>query len=226
LRDVLRVDEGSVVVVFDGQGREAAARLVRGEGAILELALCGASMRHDRPACQFWLAQALPKGRIMDGLVEKAVELGVNKIIPLISERVVMRPAPEKCVERVARWKRIALSAARQCRTPWIPEISAMQSVPEAVAQLSRADVFFVGCTAPDSPSLRAAMEHAASRRPATIGMMIGPEGDWTDDEMERAIRGGAQPVSFGPLILRVETAALFGLSVLNARFRLAGNES
>ena len=217
LHRVLRAKAGDAVTVFDGQGREADARISSGGSGVLETA--GAVRTRKPPACTLILTQALPKSRGMDGIVEKATELGVGVIRPIVSDRAIMRPDSSKREACGERWRRIALNAARQCGTAWTPRVHPVEPFETALADVMRADVVFLGCTDAGSAPLRLAMEQRAAPAPATVGLMIGPEGDWTDDEVACAVAAGAIPVSFGSRILRVETAALFGLSVLASRF-------
>ncbi len=214
---VLRAKRGDRVVVFDGQGREADARLENEREGVLEIA--GEPRRSEQPSCRMILMQAIPKRRGMDAIVEKATELGAAELLPVVSERTVARPDVEKGDACVARWRRIATNAARQCGAVWTPCVREVLPFAAALSEMACTDALFLGCTDSGCAPVLAAAETAALRFSATVGLMIGPEGDWTDGEVERAKAAGAIPVGFGPLVLRVETAALFGLSVLAARF-------
>jgi len=220
LLDVLRALPGDFVTVMDGQGREAKARLTAvetGRGAarraVLELV---EKVRAVHPAVRLTLAQALPKGQRMDWIVEKATELGVTDILPVMTEHVVIRLREEQKRSRRERWQRIARSAAKQCRTNWAPEIRPVCGFSEALAVCAKADLFLVGALTPEARGLRTVLAEAAQRtRPRSLALLIGPEGDLSPAELAEAGRAGAAPVSFGPRVLRVDTAALFGLSVL-----------
>jgi 16S rRNA (uracil1498-N3)-methyltransferase len=217
---VLRVRPGDTVSIFDGRGREALAQVVsvagssRGSGVFVKR-LTDAQAPAAGPACRLTLIQALPKGSRMDWIVEKAVELGAWAIWPVLTERVVQRPAADQRAGRAQRWQRIANSAARQCATAWVPEVRPVQDLGAALDACGAFDLFLVGSLADGARPLREVLAAASGRAARNAALLIGPEGDLTEDEHRRAAGAGAVPVSFGALVLRVETAALFGLSVL-----------
>jgi 16S rRNA (uracil1498-N3)-methyltransferase len=231
LLDVLRAQAGDSVILFDGQGRQAEALLIPPPSCENErknrsgpriLARIVESRGTIRPAVSITLIQALAKGQRMDWIVEKSTELGVSVIVPVVTERVVTHLKERQKDERRDRWQRIALSAAKQCQTNWVPEIGPVCCFSEAVQSCSKMDLFLVGSLAPDARLLRIVLEERRRKKPRNVALLIGPEGDLTPDELEEARRTGAVPVSFGSLVLRVETAALFGMSVLASEF-LAG---
>jgi len=215
LRDVLRVRHGEPVALFDGRGREAVADVALDE-ASGSLAL---SVREERPsrrpAVAITLVQALPKGARMDWIVEKATELGASVIVPALTERVVARLAEGPRRAKAARWQRIALNAARQCETGVVPTVREVTDFPAALKAAGEADLFLVGSLQPEAKPLRDVMRGIGGSRPATVALLIGPEGDLTPAELQAAAAAGAQAASFGARVLRVETAALYGLSVL-----------
>jgi 16S rRNA (uracil1498-N3)-methyltransferase len=221
LVDVLRAKAGDRVLVFDGQGREAGATLseVHPDHAILG-DLCG-ERRVARGVAPL-LIQALPKGAGMDAIVEKATELGVGAIAPVVAERVIGRLSEARQREREDRWRRVAVSAAKQCGACWLPQIYPIRGLEEALAALRGGlDLLLTGALTGRAQSLRDALRSAPSgaRR---FGLLIGPEGDLTERELRLAAEAGGVPVSFGPRVLRVETAALFGLSALAYEFSAA----
>ncbi len=218
LTRVLRVRKNDPVVVFDGAGREMDARLADVEKGMLQGV--AAPRQHEPSPCELWLFQAVPKGSRMDWIVEKSVELGVHALFPILTRRGVVRAENEdRQHARLARWRRLAVNAARQCGAAWIPRIEAMLSGQALWSQAAAAETLLLACTDPGSLPMRVAVDRAAQDRPRSIGLMIGPEGDWTDEEVGKAREIGAVPVGFGPRILRVDTAALYGLSVLRCRF-------
>lgn len=236
LLNVLRVRNGDIVTVFDGRGKEAPARvLIRPRGDVERKETRGAG--HQKGGCvlldvigeprvmpaaspRLTLAQSLPKAGKMDFIIEKAVELGASSVIPVITERVVARPDAQREKDRLERWRRIAVSAARQCGVNWVPEISPVAGFEDIAGRLRDYDLFLLGSLAPSARGLRQALREARLKNPAEICILIGPEGDFTPDETESAMNAGAMPVSFGPLTLRVDTAALYALSVLVYEFR------
>jgi 16S rRNA (uracil1498-N3)-methyltransferase len=215
---VLRAKPGDEATVFDGQGRVAPAEVIKASARGTHLRFTGPSEQHPRPSPSITLVQAIPKGGHMDQIVEKATELGTAIILPVLTERTVRRPGESK----PDRWLRIAISAAKQCGTPWVPAIRPVQSLRDALSAV-RADngLLLVASLGENSKPVRQVLREATGVRPERVGLLVGPEGDLTADEYRLAGEAGAIPVSFGRLVLRVETAALFGLSVI--KYELGG---
>jgi 16S rRNA (uracil1498-N3)-methyltransferase len=167
------------------------------------------------------LYQALPKGARWDWLIEKATEIGASRIVPLITERSEVRPSGrgEGDGAAPARWRRIALSAAKQCGIARLPEIPGAVRPRDWAALFADSDRVLMGVLDPAAPPLRRVLETLRSAPPSRLGILIGPEGDLTPAEISAATEAGALPVSFGPNTLRVETAALFALSVVRNEF-------
>ena len=212
VRHVLRMVDGDEVIAFDGQGREGVARLCEaGDGWALDL-LREIDAPHTR--VRIVLIQAIPKGKRMEWLVEKATELGVGSIIPMVTDRTVVRLDGAQAAAKQARWSRIATSAAKQCGTRWMPEIEPVApSLGAALAQAGPLDLLLAGVIRPDSQPLKdVLMGHPGVN---SVGVVIGPEGDLTEGEIEEALAAGALPVGFGGQVLRVETAAIFAVSVI-----------
>lgn len=156
------------------------------------------------------LYQALPKGDKMDYIVQKCVELGVSKIVPVISARCVSRPDKKSLEKKRVRWQKIALNAAMQSRRGIIPEVCGCVSFNEA-AELSRANdatVFFY-------EEGGAPVREILKSKPGTIGIFIGSEGGFEPAEAELALKSGAAAATLGKRILRAETAPLAALSVI-----------
>ncbi len=218
LRDVLRAEDGDTVAVFDGAGREARAtvRLAADGMLTLEVSEIGSAAQR---ACDIALIQAIPKGARMDLVIEKATELGVARIIPVITDRGVVRLDAKQARKRAERWKRIARSASKQCGTPWLPVIDPAQPYGRAIDRLGEFDAVLLGSLVEGTQPLRMVIDSLREQAPASIAVIIGPEGDLTPAETAAAMEAGARPVSFGDLTLRVETAALYAASVLAHEF-------
>jgi len=227
LLHVLRAQPGDTVMIFDGRGREAPAEVIsapasgtlRREPARTTLRVTGDIRFTPREKPALVLIQSIPKGKRMDLIVEKATELGVSQILPVISERAVVRLTDSQRRERQKRWQRIALSAARQCGTVWLPEVMMPVALAEFMTAGPSFDLFLVGSLRPPAASLRRVVNRAKGRALQRISLLIGPEGDLSPSELEAAVNAGAVEVSFGTSVLRVETAALYGLTVLVYEF-------
>lgn len=218
LRDVLRAEDGDTVAVFDGEGREARAIVRLGVDGVLALEVSEIGSAAER-ACDIALIQAVPKGARMDLVIEKATELGVARIVPVITDRGVVRLDAKQARKRADRWNRIAQSASKQCGTPWLPQIDPVQSYKQAIERLSEFDAVLLGSLVEGSQPLRTVIDSLRDQAPASIAVIIGPEGDLSPSETAAAVDAGALPVGFGDLTLRVETAALYAASVLAHEF-------
>ncbi len=225
LCNVLRARDGDAVEVFDGQGRTGDARV-----RLIPAAREDGKPRHRHPdirleilsqkifpprRTQIILIQAPPKGAKSDWIIEKAVELGAAEIWMVFTERVTARPAAGQKAEREERWRRVALSAARQCHAPWLPGVRVFDSLKELLPHCAALPLLLVGSLAPAAQPLRAVLQRRTADAPEKIGLAIGPEGDLTDEEALMLERAGGVPVTFGTQVLRAETAALYGLSAL-----------
>ncbi|MDR2850316.1 MAG: 16S rRNA (uracil(1498)-N(3))-methyltransferase [Verrucomicrobiota bacterium] len=209
LLTVLRVKPGARVQLFDGHGRTREAMVAAVEKHGLALAAAGTCAAHPRPVCAVTLFVCVIKGARMDWTVEKATELGAARIVPVVSERTVARPADS------SRWQRIAEEAARQCGSAWLPEIPAPLPFTAALPLVARAAPVFVAALTPGARPLRHALA-AQAAPPQQAGWFVGPEGDFTPAELDALAASGAIPVSLGPLVLRAETACLYGLCALS----------
>lgn len=210
---VVRPKAGEAVELFDGAGRSRVyAYAVDGLTAIRE------GVVFPPPSRRLVLFACVTKGSRWDWTIEKAVELGVSRIVPVISDRCIVRLSAAERPAKAERWRRIAEDAARQSDAVWLPEIDSAVDFQPALDLVKTCDRVFVGAlTQPPPPPLLAAAE-SARRADAggSWGLFVGPEGDFTPDELS-ALLAIATPTSFGPTILRAETAAIFGLSVLVA---------
>ena len=222
LLQVLRANKDDAVALFDGVGTEADARIVGVDQQAVTLEIVK-SRKVARPQVALTLLQALPKGRRMDLIVEKCTELGVSEITPVITERTVTRLKPQQCAAREERWLRLAQSAAKQCGTPWIPSINPVTTYAEALTACGSFDAILVGTLGPGTIPLQNAIHDLKQRSPSRIAFLVGPEGDLAADEVKAVCSCGGIAVTFGKLVLRVETAALYAMSVLNYEFMDGG---
>jgi 16S rRNA (uracil1498-N3)-methyltransferase len=216
--EVLRLRPGARVVVFDGQGNEIVAEIISANrnGVRLKPALYS---KAPRLRCAITLAQAVPKGKNMDFIVQKATELGVSRIVPLLSERTVVQLDAEDAARKAEKWRQVVIEAAKQCGQNWLPELTLARSPKEFLAGCERVEFPLIASLQPGSKTIKTALatftdQHG--RRPDSALILIGPEGDFTPAEMALALSWGCTPVSLGPIVLRTETAAIYTLSVLS----------
>ena len=217
-RDVLRMERGQRAVVFNGRGREITAEIV--ELARDEVHLRKLQENESPPLrCRIILGQAIPKGKNMDLIVQKAVEIGAAEIAPLISERTIVNLDTKDAEQKYSKWQLVAIEAAKQCGQNWLPTVQVPRKLKDFFAQQPRHDVRFIGSLQPDALHLKHILSEYRERhgdRPQSVLMMVGPEGDFTPAELSLAKSNGCQPITLGPIILRVETAAIYCLSVLS----------
>jgi 16S rRNA (uracil1498-N3)-methyltransferase len=206
---VLRIAAGDKVAVFDGSGKEAVAMVeIEQDGEVVLHILDVVDVK--LPSVEITLLQAIPKGKRMDFVIEKGVELGVARFVPLLTKRGVVKPV------KIDRWERVALSATRQCGLSRVPEITSIMTIAEALDKYSGNGLFLIGSLFDGALSMRDVLKKARKDKVDKVLILIGPEGDLTDTEMALAIEKGGIPVSFGDLVLRVETAAIYAASVVS----------
>lgn len=217
-RHVLRVRRGEQVVVLDGVGHEY----------VCEVQECGRDRTsltvvekhcHPAPAGRITLLQAVPKGKVMESIIQKATELGVSRIVPLLSERVVAQLDQEETARKAEKWRLVAREAIKQCGSSWLPEVEVPLTPSQFLARKEDFDLPLIASLERGSRPARdyfRAFQAKNGRMPESACVWIGPEGDFTSDETRAIKAQGALPITLGPLVLRTETAALYCLSILN----------
>lgn len=215
---VLRIRRGETVTVLDGKGLTLRCSVEETERDQVRLKVVEKCQAPPLP-CQITLAQAIPKGRLFESIIQKATELSAARIVPLITERTVVRVEPPDVDDKVARWQQVAVEAIKQCGSPWLPTINSPRSIEKFVSESPRAELALVGSLRSDARHPRTcfeAFERAQGRKPGSVSIAIGPEGDFTDQELSLLQSAAAQPITLGPLVLRTDTAAVYCLSVIN----------
>jgi 16S rRNA (uracil1498-N3)-methyltransferase len=215
---VLRVRPGDQIVILDGAGRELLCRVENFDRDKVQLVVLE-TKSVPAPPCQITLLQAVPKGKIIESIIQKATELGVARIVPLLSERVVV-DLDEKHAERKAeKWQHVAVEAIKQCGAAWLPRVEPPASPQEFLARQETFELPLVASLQPGAEHPRKYFQKFESqhgRKPRSACIWIGPEGDFTAEEVGAITSSGALPITLGRLVLRVETAATYCLSILN----------
>jgi 16S rRNA (uracil1498-N3)-methyltransferase len=202
---VLRLGIGDTVTVFDGAGQSARAKIASVGRNEVELAVDQEPVLAERAGPLIELAFAIPRGKRVDWLVEKATELGVGVLQPIGFTRSVVR-GDGRAGGKQDRWLGHCISAARQCELDFLPELRPIQPLEEYLGGCST-DIKLMGEVSPDASTL---FDAVSSWRPGgSIGLLIGPEGDLTGEERSQCHQNGFRPIHFGHTILRVETAAI-----------------
>ncbi|WP_051533874.1 16S rRNA (uracil(1498)-N(3))-methyltransferase [Desulfitibacter alkalitolerans] len=214
IANVLRLKEGSLVGLFDGFGYKAAGILldVTNERVLVELT-------HDKvantePPVEITLYQSLPKKDKLELIIQKATELGVKNIVPIITKRTIVHIDNEKAKKKVERWNKIAQEACKQSGRAYVPQISEPISFKAMLSEI-KAEINIIPYEAEDKKGLKQVLRSFKESMPKSIGIFIGPEGGWDKDEVQMAVNHGIIPVTLGPRILRTETASLAVLTMI-----------
>ncbi len=220
LVNVNRARAGDTVIAFDGRGTEWTCELADARKSGATLRVLGTHTRAPLP-CALTLAQALPKGGVMDDIVRHATELGAARIVPLETERTQVHLDGGRSDKKVEKWRTTALEAAKQCGNPFLPEIAAVQPLAAFLASdvVNSAQLKLIASLHPGARPLRttvAAFREQTGRAPTDVVWLVGPEGDFSPAEMQAATDAGFVPVTLGPLVLRCDTAATAALAVLS----------
>jgi 16S rRNA (uracil1498-N3)-methyltransferase len=219
---VLRRTVGDEVVAFNGGGVNAQCRIASASNGRVELA-CENLRATPAPSVHLTLLQAIPKAGNMELIIEKAVELGVNTLVPVLTERTVVKLDAKEAARKRDKWQRLALEACKQCGQDWLPSIHVPQPFSSVWHDLPAHDLRLIAALQDDSKPLKEILgchPHAERSSLGTVLVAIGPEGDFTPAEYELARERGCLPISLGSIVLRVETAALFCLSVVSYELR------
>lgn len=216
--NVLRLKEGARVTVFDGDGTEAHCTILAMDKKEVKLTVLQ-KLNTPKPRCEITLAQAIPKGKNMEFIVQKAVELGATHIAPLISERTVSDFDALEAEKKREKWQAIAVEACKQCGQNWLPKVDAPKKLEEFFKDAKKCELMLIASLQPDAKRLKSVLEEFVAHQgnqPAGVCVLIGPEGDFTPAEVGRAKSEGCQPITLGPIVLRTETASIYCLSVLS----------
>jgi 16S rRNA (uracil1498-N3)-methyltransferase len=214
--DVMRLKKLDRIVVFDGTGKEYAGFIKDVKRASLTVEITRTSTSISKDAVSITLIQALPKKEKMDYIIEKATELGASLIVAVVTDRTIPRWESHKKEAQVERWQKIASQASGQCGRSDIPRIERIMTFSECVKNVSGCDIKLIAALTEGAVGIKDAIAGFKGR---TVVIAIGPEGDFTLDEVKEAKESGFIPVSLGPRVLKSDTAGLASLAILNYEF-------
>jgi 16S rRNA (uracil1498-N3)-methyltransferase len=210
---VLRLNVGEALILFNGEGGEYHARLESASKRAATARIDSYSPSNPESPLHLTLVQAIIKPDKMDFALQKAVELGVNTIQPLITQRSVVRIGKEQVDKKLQHWEGIVVAACEQSGRTRMPDVQTPLTLERWLATPASGSRLIL---APgDFPRINA----LPSDLPAPVALLIGPEGGFTDEEVSQCIHAGVIPVSLGPRILRAETASLTALALLQHRY-------
>ncbi len=213
--DVMRMEEKDKVVIFDGTGKEyyATIVLIDKKNKIVKVDIDETIMTEKLLSLQVTLAQSIPKKGKMEYIIQKTTELGINKIIPVVTDRTIVRPTGASSARKKERWQKIALSAAKQCGRASVPEILDITPFKETVRSFGDYDKVIFAALTDNTKKLKEVVEEIQE---GNILVVIGPEGGFTNDEIKKAsLQKNCSVVSLGGLVLKSDTAGIFVQSVL-----------
>ncbi len=212
IKRVLRLRDGDALTLFDGRGGEYTGRIA---GMHKDAVRVDVQEHHDverESALDLRLVQGISRGERMDWVMQKATELGVRRIVPVLTERTVVKLDERQGERKIQHWRGIVIAACEQCGRNRLPELTAPVS-------------FFDAVRASEAETTRLLLSPSATLRardlprPSQVTLLIGPEGGLADSEEGFAIRAGFEPVQLGPRVLRTETAAVAALAALQHDF-------
>jgi 16S rRNA (uracil1498-N3)-methyltransferase len=208
---VLRMREGAPLVVFDGTDGEYRAEIVRVEGDQVRVKLAHHTPGTAESPLKITLVQGISRSERMDWALQKATELGVAAIAPVLTARSVVRLDDKQAAKKQDHWRAIVIGACEQCGRTRVPTVAVPTTLRNYLANTRKEGLRLVL-----SPSAPGSLAGLASL-PMKVELLIGPEGGLDDDELTAARAAGFMPVRLGPRVLRTETAAVVALSVLQA---------
>ena len=220
IRNVLRMKAGEQVGIRDGISRSYVCELENIGGEEIRARILEEDTNLSELPAELYLFQGLPKSDKMELIIQKAVELGVHEVIPVATRRAVVKLDRKKEESKLKRWNAIAESAAKQSGRMMIPQVHSVLTMKEAFAYAKGFEVNLIPYELAEG--MEETKQIIAEIRPGqSVGIFIGPEGGFEKEEVEQAVKAGAEPLTLGKRILRTETAGLTMLSVL--MFHLEG---
>ncbi len=206
---VMRAKVGEKIEVFNGEGN-AAICVIEAIAKDRVTLLLEREILSPKPATNIHLLQSIPKGKNMEWIIQKAVELGVQRITPIETKNTIVQVADRDAAKKQDKWQRIALEACKQCGQNWMPVVAATMTIQQATENLTGLKI-----VASLAEKMHSFDELLATNASADIHYIVGPEGDFTPQELEHLTHKDFKAVTLGDIVLRVETATMFGLSVL-----------
>ncbi|MFH2137215.1 MAG: RsmE family RNA methyltransferase [Candidatus Omnitrophota bacterium] len=209
---VLRAKINDEVIVFDGTGNQywGIVSSCDKNGGIINI---NKTVSLGRSRVSIVLALAIPKKARFDEIVDKAAQLGVEKVIPMITENTVVKIKSDNQEKKVVRWQRIAVTAAKQCGSGYVPEITRVCEFKNVINDIDGFSLALIGSCQKGAVLLK---DIVKGKKPKSVIVFIGPEGDFSVQEIEAAVQKGCFNISLGNFVLRCDTAVSAILSILN----------
>ncbi len=213
IKRVLRLKSGDNIIVCDGEGTDYNVEIADINQDSVYTNVISSNLSGTEAPVDITLFQGVPKSDKMDFIIQKSVELGVRRIVPVITERTVVKIESKKDKDnKTSRWQRIASEAAKQCNRGIIPDVSEPVKYVDGLKMAQEFDLSIIPYEKEEESRLRLYLQDKSIKR---ISVFIGPEGGFTETEIQAAIINNVRPVTLGPRILRTETAGITALSIL-----------
>lgn len=214
VKNVLRLKENDELIVSDGRGRDYHCRIsgITNEEVVADI--CDICDNFSELSTEITLFQGFPKGDKMELIIQKTVELGVTRIVPVMTKRTVVKLDDKKAKKKTERYNMIAESAAKQSGRGMIPEVTMPVSFAEAVSMAEKLDMNIIPYEEAEGVEYsRNIIKNIKGKK--SLGVFIGPEGGFAREEVEKALDAGASAITLGHRILRTETAGMTVISII-----------
>lgn len=212
ISNVLRLVPGNIITVLDGQGKGYRAKLDKVRKKQVECTILEEFAAAGEPPLRITIVQGLPKGDKMEMIIQKCTELGITAVVPLCTERSVVKIVPDRMQKRKSRWQRVALESARQCGRGIMPQVSEPVKLADVLTTIPPDALKLMLWEDEQKVFLKQVLKTA---RPADVFIFIGPEGGFAPEEAALARNYGVTTVSIGPRVLRTETAGLAAVAMI-----------
>jgi len=215
---VLRVRVGENIVICDGQGMDYVCEVQGVTKSTVAAQVLEKQANTAEGRLKITVYQGLPKGDKFEQITQKTIELGAYAVVPVVCQRSITKA--DNAASKLARWRKIAEAAAKQSHRGIIPVISEFATFAKAIEAAQRLDVAIACHVGEGLASLRSFLQGAGLSKAESIGLFIGPEGGFADEEIVAFAAAGIRPVSLGPSVLRTETAAV--VAIANIQYELS----
>lgn len=211
LTNVLRLQSGEEIVIFNGKGQEVLAKITNLTATKIEIALIAPVKNSLKNIITLTLACAIPKKAKFETIIEKCTELGVDRIIPVLTQRTEIHLNAQRQEKKQQRYTTVAINAAKQCQRNFLPSVDHPTNFQEVLKNLSSIDAAFIACLTGERKNLLSSFDLKPHHQ--NVILFIGPEGDFTIKELHAALSAGCIPVTLGPHVLKVDTAAISAIA-------------
>lgn len=218
IKNVLRLKEGDMLLISSGDNMDYTCRIAKLDSESIRADIVSADAKGRELPAKIYLFQGLPKSDKMELIIQKAVELGVYEVIPVMMKRSVVRLGEKKAQSKQERWNAISVSAAKQSKRSIIPKVADVMTFKEALEYAGQIDHLLLPYECADGMAKTKAVINGLQEG-KSVGVFIGPEGGFDRDELDMALEHGCEIITLGKRILRTETAGLMLLSVLMYHF-------